>query len=194
MSRILLDNKATPETERSYQIPWVYDGHAYNMINNMPERTIDITNENWKQEIGNFEEVESLYILVDLQAKDYEIIRQMVNLKALYMYTAKSLADISFLENLTKLKEVMISNSQVQDLSPIVKVRKKQEELNPDAPWWNLQLVAILKSKVSDLSAFGDKISFSEFLLYKSKVSEDDPIYQRLTESIRRNKQKLKGQ
>ncbi len=186
MSRILLDNKATPATERSYQIPWVYDAHAYNMINNMPKRTIDITNENWKQEIGNIEEVESLYILVDLLAEDYEIIRQMVNLKALYMYTAKSLEDISFLENLTKLKAIMISNSQVKDLSPIVKVRKKQEELNPDAPWWNLQLVAILKSKVSDLSAFGDKIYFSEFLLYKSKVAEDDPIYQRLTASTRR--------
>lgn len=186
MSRILLDNKATPATERSYQIPWVYDAHAYNMVNNMPERTVDITNENWKQEIGNLEEVESLYILVDLLAEDYEMIGQMVNLKALYMYTAKSLEDISFLENLTKLKEIMISNSHVKDLSPIVKVRKKQEELNPDAPWWNLQLVAILKSKVSDLSVFGDKISFSEFLLYKSKVAEDDPIYQRLTASIRR--------
>ncbi len=186
MSRILLDNKATPATERSYQIPWVYDAHAFNMDNSLPERTIDITNENWKQEIGNPEEVESLYILVDLPVKDYEIIRQMVNLKALYMYTAANLEDISFLENLTKLKEIMISNSRVKDLGPIVKVRKKQEELNPDAPWWNLQLVAILKSKVSDLSAFGDKISFSEFLLYKSKVSEDDPIYRRLTSSTRR--------
>lgn len=186
MSRILLDNKATPATERSYQIPWVYDAHAYNMVNNMPERTVDITNENWKQEIGNLEEVESLYILVDLLAEDYEIIRQMINLKALYMYTAKSLEDISFLENLTKLKEIMISNSHVKDLGPIVKVRKKQEELYPTVPWCKLQLVAILKSKVSDLSAFGDKISFSEFLLYKSKVSEDDPIYHRLTASIRR--------
>lgn len=186
MSRILLDNKTTPATERSYQIPWVYDAHAYNMINNMPKRTIDITNENWKQEIGNPEEVESLYILVDLPAKDYEIIGQMVNLKALYMYTAKSLEDISFLENLTKLKELMINNSKIKDLSPIAKIRKKQEGLYPTVPWCKLQLVAILKSKVSDLSAFGDKISFSEFLLYKSKVAEDDPIYQRLTASTRR--------
>ncbi len=186
MSKILLDNKTTPATERCYQVPWVYDAHAFNMDNSMPERTVDITNENWKQEIGNPEEVESLYILVDLPKEDYDIIRQMVNLEALYMYKAKNLEDISFLENLTKLKEIMISNSRVKDLSPIVKVRKKQEELYPTVPWYKLQLVAILKSKVSDLSAFGDKISFSEFLLYKSKVSEDDPIYQSLTASIRR--------
>ncbi len=186
MNRILLDNKTTPATERSYQIPWVYDAHAYNMVNNMPKRTIDITNENWKQEIGNPEEVKSLYILVDLPKKDYEIIGKMLNLEALYLYTAANLADISFLENLTKLKELMINNSQIKDLSPIAKVRKKQEELNPDVPWRNLQLVAILKSKVSDLSVFDDRIRFSEFLLYKSKVSEDDPIYQRLTASTRR--------
>ena len=106
MSRILLDNKTTPATERSYQIPWVYDAHAFNMDNSLPERTVDITNENWKQEIGNFEEVKSLYILVDLPKEDYENIRQMVNLEALYMYKAKNLEDISFLENLTKLKEL----------------------------------------------------------------------------------------
>lgn len=186
MSRILLDNKATPAMERSYQIPWVYDAHAFNMDNNLPERTIDITNENWKQEIGNFEDVESLYVLADFPKEDYKMIGQMVNLEALYMYKAKNLEDISFLENLTKLKELMIHNSKIKDLSPIAKVRKKQEELYPTVPWCKLQLVAILKSKVSDLSAFGDKISFSEFLLYKSKVSEDDPIYQRLTASTRR--------
>ena len=186
MSRILLDNKTTPATERSYQIPWVYDAHAFNMDNSLPERTVDITNENWKQEIGNFEEVKSLYVLADFPKEDYKMIGQMVNLEALYMYKAKNLEDISFLENLTKLKELMIHNSKIKDLSPIAKVRKKQEELYPTTPWCKLQLVAILKSKVSDLSVFDDKICFSEFLLNKSNVSEDDPIYQRLTASIRR--------
>ena len=186
MSKILLDNKKTPAAERCYQVPWVYDAHAFNMDNSMPDRTVDITNENWKQEIGNLEEVESLYILVDLPKEDYDIIRQMVNLEALYMYKAKKLEDISFLENLTKLKELMINNSQIKELSPIAKVRKKQEELNPNVHWRNLQLVAILQSKVSDLSVFGDNLYFSEFLLYQSNVSEDDPIYRRLTASTRR--------
>ena len=96
MSRLLLDDTNTPASERSYQIPWIYDAHAYNMCNEMPERTINVTEGDWKKEIGDLEEVESLYIMTDLEEKDYEIIAGMVNLKALYLYTARELKDISF--------------------------------------------------------------------------------------------------
>ena len=177
MSRILLDDTNTPASERSYQIPWIYDAHAYNMCNEMPERTINVTEGDWKKEIGDLEEVESLYIMTDLEEKDYEIIGRMVNLKALYLYTARELKDISFIKELVKLKELLIHRSKVEDLAPIADLRGRQD--NPK-PWERLMLVAILRSEISDLSPLKDCTHFSEFLLVESKVSEEDELYKDL--------------
>jgi hypothetical protein len=177
MSRILLDNTNTPASERSYQIPWIYDAHAYNMCNEMPERTINVTEGDWKKTIGNLEEVESLYIMTDLEEKDYEIIGRMINLKALYLYTARELKDISFIRELVKLKELLIHRSKVEDLTPIADLRSKQDS---PMPWKRLMLVAIMRSEVSDLSPLKNDTHFSEFLLVESKVSEEDELYKSL--------------
>lgn len=54
----------------------------------------------------------------------------MIGLELLYIFTAKKMKNICFIENLLKLKALMICYSQVSDLSRIRKLRIKQDEIN----------------------------------------------------------------
>ena len=177
MRKILLDSASKPAGEHSYQVPWAFDAHAYNMDNTLPDITINVTEGDWKTAIGKMDEVESLYIKTDLAPEDYNMIGLMTNLRALYIYTAKQLKDISFISNLSDLREMAIFNSRVEDVSPIAQVRKKQ---NGDCVWQKLSLVAFIKSNISDLSPLKDDTRFSEFRLIQCKVPYDDEIYMRL--------------
>lgn len=177
MRKILLDKTSVPAKERYFQIPWIYDAYAYNMDNTLPDITINVTKDDWKTALGNPEEIESLYIKADLVPQDYEIIGQMKNLKALYIYTARQLKDISFISNLLRLKELMISYSCIEDVTPIAQLRRKQNEYSP---WNRLMQLAILKSEIRDLSPFKGDTRFSEFQLVQSNVSEEDALYKEL--------------
>lgn len=51
LSSILIADNDIIAKEFSYQIPWVYEANAYNMVRNAPQKTINITKFGWKEKL-----------------------------------------------------------------------------------------------------------------------------------------------
>lgn len=109
--RILIDSEK--KKDMMYLLPWVSDGTCYNFRE--PTKTIfpNMT-------IGKPEQVETLVINCDLSS--YEFISSMVNLTQLYIYKGANLKDLSFLKNLTKLRQLCILNSHIEVLDDLVEL------------------------------------------------------------------------
>ena len=174
MVSILLTEKESKPS--SYGIPWRNDSEAYNMMSYKPNKVIKIEG-SWRDELmKESNKINSLFINSDLEEQDYEMIRSMKNLKAIYMYTAKNLKDLSFINDLLELRHLMICHSDISDLTAISVINKKQ---NIDS-FRRLDCVALIDSKVSDLSPLKDIKCFSEFVLMDSLVPKDNHLYQEI--------------
>ena len=177
LSSILITNNDIIDKEFSYQIPWIYEANAHNMIRNAPQKTINISKYGWKEKLKReIKDIEALFIITDLEEKDYDIISEMIGLESLYIFTAQKMKNICFIENLLELKNLMICHSQISDLSPIRKLRIKQDEINKPS-FLQLLCLALIDSKIADLSSLGDMDFFSEFVVVDNFVPKNDSIY-----------------
>ena len=162
----------------AYRMPCVYKRHSYQLMDCAPICVIDITNPEWREKMGDLKEIQTLFIMDDLGEKDYLLLKEMKNLKILYIHSAEKLKDISFISDLMQLHRLSIQNSQVEDLTPIVELRSKQARGMCGAM---LDYVALSKSRVKDVSLLVDKCIFREFILEKSLVPRNDKAYILLT-------------
>lgn len=122
MRRILIDDKNTNRNKYAYGLPWRYDATCFNF--NSPDETITTS------EICNIdapEEIESLVISCDLE--DYNFISKMKNLRQLYIYEGANISDLSFVKNLTKLRQLCIGNTKVNSLEPVKELLENQKKL-----------------------------------------------------------------
>lgn len=101
---ILITNRDTNIKNIAFPVPWHSDGDAFNM--KIPSVSVNVSNYNnmkWIETLGNLEDITSLFIDCDLEeTSDYEFIAKLSNLSQLYIYTAKNLSDISFIQNCIK--------------------------------------------------------------------------------------------
>ena len=154
---------------------------AYNMINSSPTKVINLNDTSWRKRLEKeYTVISSLFIADDLDASDYEIIGNMKKLRSLYIFSAKELKNITFISELISLRHLMICNSSISDITPIATLIKNQ---NCDTLVGRLACVAIIKSKISDLTALSGIERFSEFILIKSLVDETDSVYRRFTDN-----------
>lgn len=116
--KILIDDKDVEN--RAYYLPWHSDGTCYNF--RCPDRQI------YPDEIDKIKRpsyVETLVIACDLN--DYNFIKGMKNLTQLYIYDGTTLEDISFVENLTKLRQLCIIKSHISSLNSIRKLIESKD-------------------------------------------------------------------
>ncbi len=116
--KILIDDKEVEN--RAYYLPWDSDSTCYNF--RCPDRQI------YPDEIGKIKRpsyVETLVIACALY--DYTFIRRMKNLTQLYIYDGTTLEDISFVENLTKLRQLCIIKSHISSLNSIRKLIENKD-------------------------------------------------------------------
>lgn len=180
MSKILITNKKIKAKEFLYEIPWKYDGMAYNMINSSPTKVINLNDTSWRKKLEKeFAEISSLFIAEDLDASDYEMIGNMKKLRSLYIFSAQGLISIPFISKLLSQRNLMICNSCISDITPIAILIKIQ---NCDTLVGRLACVAIIKSKISDLKALSGIERFSKFILTESLVDETDSVYRSFAE------------
>ena len=162
----------------AYRMPCVYKQHSCQLMDCAPICVIDITNPEWREKMGDLKEIQTLFIMDDLDKTDYLLLKEMKNLKVLYIHSAEELKDISFIVELVHLHRLTIQNSQVEELSPIIELRCKQER---ELCGTMLDYVALSKSRVKDVSLLVDKCIFREFILEKSLVPRNDKAYILLT-------------
>ena len=118
--RLLIDNNN--EHDRPYLLPWGTSQPDFNF--KVPERCILPGN---ISEIKRPSYVETL--VIDCPLDDYGFIRCMKNLQQLYIYDGDTLDNISFLEGLTKLRQLCILNSHISSLDSLKKLILAKDKL-----------------------------------------------------------------
>ena len=115
MRKLLISKRKTNIEKEWFAMPWQYDATCFNF--NSPDELIP---DDETDAIGDPLEIGSLVIKSDL--KDYSFIKEMKNLRQIYLYNAYHLSDLSFLEELVNLKQICIVRSTVTSLDSINKL------------------------------------------------------------------------
>ena len=115
MRNILISKPGTKLNNECYPLPWRYDGTCFNFRG--PDTLVC---DNELDTIGDPLDVQELVIRSDL--KDYSFISEMKNLKRLYIYKGKRVKDLRFLENLVRLRQILVAYSQVTSVDSINKL------------------------------------------------------------------------
>lgn len=121
--RLLIDTEK--RKDMMYPLPWKSDGTCFNFRE--PTKTIFPNSA-----ISKPEKVETLVINCDLPS--YEFISSMVNLTQLYIYKGANLKNLSFLKNLSKLRQLCILNSHLKTLDDLVKLIDLKYRLYKEFP------------------------------------------------------------
>ena len=96
-----------------YSFPWRSDAICYNF--HVPK--IMVPDDRIEEMITDPLEVETLVVTADLE--DYDFISKMENLTQIYLYDARHLEDLSAIENLVKLSQLMIMHSRISCMDGI---------------------------------------------------------------------------
>ncbi len=137
MRSILIDSYETDPKTCHYALPWKSDRICAEF--HRPEEFIHVDEIG---NIGNFEDVETLVIGCDLD--DYEFIGNMKNLRQLYMYRARNLNRMKFVQRLLHLSQFYIAETWLgnpQDLMALA--FKKKEKTEKNEPVEKLEAVCI---------------------------------------------------
>lgn len=116
--RLLINNEKN--TDIMYPLPWKYDSTCFNF--KAPKLAVTSPTE-----INSPQEVETLVVACDLP--DYHFISKMVNLEQLYLYVGRNINELSFLENLVRIRQLCISGANFKSLDGLVKLVEKKSKL-----------------------------------------------------------------
>ncbi len=122
--------------KQSFWMPWDSDATCYNF--KFPEETI------LPDKLDTIEDkyaVKTLVIKCDLP--DYRFISEMKNLTQLYIYTGNNISDLSFLEDLVKLQQILIVGTHIASLESLVKLIKAKKKLYDEMPDNSMQKIFI---------------------------------------------------
>lgn len=178
MSSILITAEKVLAKNFTFWIPWRRDGSAYNMLNQSPTQTINIYENGWKKKLQKeLLEIDAIFVTADLEEEDYALLGAMPRLRSIYLYSARKLRDISFVEDLVNLRSLMICHSEAEDLAPIKNLLELQ---NSDLPAFRLNEIAIIDSKVRDVVVLDTVGCFSDFILADSLVTDEDAVCEKM--------------
>ncbi|MBQ9870797.1 MAG: hypothetical protein IJM27_02605 [Eubacterium sp.] len=118
--RILIDDKEVKD--RMYPLPWYSDAVCYNF--RCPDKQIY---PDGIKDIKRPSYVETLVIACNLD--DYYFISRMKNLTQLYIYTGENIKELSFLENLLKLRQLCVLGSHITTLEHLRKLIDRKYEI-----------------------------------------------------------------
>ena len=110
--------------DMAYKMPWSLDATCYNFIK--PKTVYKADKEFELCKLGVAKDIRSLVIRACL--KNYDYIAQMTELEQLYIYDARFLSKLDFLENLTKLRHLCICKSYVSSLDGLEKMLKNKRD------------------------------------------------------------------
>ena len=113
MSYIQIFPKESQIEKEAYPMPWRSDACCYNF--HTPK--IFIPDDRINEMITDPLDVETLVMTSDLE--DYGFISEMKNLTQLYLYNCRRLRDPAFLEELIKLRQILIAHSRLADLKSL---------------------------------------------------------------------------
>ncbi len=130
----------------SYGLPWDNDTACYNF--RAPDEFICAKD---ACGIGGRDEIETLVTACELP--DYSFVSDMVNLRQLYIYQGGSITDISFIEGLLYLRQLMIDRSHIESLAPLARLIGEKTRLYRAKP----DLDGILKYKFEGIYIQSDK-------------------------------------
>ena len=113
MSYIQILPRDSEIENEAYPMPWRSDAYCYNF--HIPE--VFISDDRMGEMITDPLEVETLVATSDLE--DYDFISEMKNLTQLYLYNCRRLCNPDFLEELVKLRQILIAHSGITDLKSL---------------------------------------------------------------------------
>ena len=115
--RILISNDKN--INLAYPLPWKNTSTCFNF----KAPTIIVKS---ATEINSPKDVKTLVIESGLE--EYSFIEEMVNLEQLYIYNGMNVTDITFLDNLVKLKQLCLMGTHAKNLSELrILINKKSE-------------------------------------------------------------------
>lgn len=168
-------------------VPWESTASAFNM--RTPKETLNVkqyqTAEEWQEALGDLDTIEAVWLVCDLEEKDYDFLSKLPNIRQLYIYTGEKLSNMNFVKDMVYLKHLFINHSNISDVTPLAELLKNQEQKRASAEtekWvdrWNLQLenVAITDGKIADLSPFaGVSTYISEFNFSGNFIKDLSPL------------------
>ncbi|MGX8835167.1 hypothetical protein ACWG0P_13290 [Amedibacillus sp. YH-ame6] len=131
-----------------------------------------------------------LFILCWLSEHEYTLINHFKSLKALYIFIAPDLKDISFISHLDYLKDLYINFSIINDLTPIKNLILRQQEIYfsfmsvryQERLWIDiyesmLSNIGIMNAKITSLDTFEDlEASVSELNISYNDIDNLESI------------------
>lgn len=176
---ILITNKEININKMIYPIFWYNNISSRNT--HFPKEYINILNcdSDWVNQLGNKEDIIGLFITCDLDSIEYLKLGEFYNLQELYIYTANNLEDISFLEKLHYLRDLMIINSKIDNLFPLRNLILRQQTLKAESEKYLhiLKNIAIIDAEVRDLTCFSKvRGAINELNLSGNKIKDLTPL------------------
>ena len=98
--------------------PWRYDSSCYNF--QVPDETMTP-----EEAAVTCDHLDVRTVVTEDVLEDYSFISRFKNLQQLYIYKGKSITDLSFIEDLVFLQQIVIISSNVESLEPLEKLIDK---------------------------------------------------------------------
>ena len=161
-------------------IPWEATAHAFNMrtpkVYLAPE---DLADEEIMVLLESYKVI-GCYIWAPLD--DYGFLARFQDLEDINIKNGDAIRDLEFLSGLFECRMLYLQNAKLKNLNKIVDVKK-----NSKAMFGCLRCIGLDNCEVEDLSVFDtEKVSFSEFLVWKPEGSNEGARWRAVSAGKRR--------
>lgn len=166
--------------EKKYYFPWISNSDMYNF--SKPEIFIDY---NYNYDFyENYDPYTICNFVIYGDLYDYDFLHYFKNINSIYIYNAKKLSDISFIEEISNIVYFSIDGSSVEDISPVVNHLKKIEAFNKNIEGEEvyhispqIEKISIKNSKISDIGKLAQvEFNLDELILKGNRIKNVDSL------------------
>ena len=121
MRSILIDEIERDLKELHYGLPWKYDATCFNF---RPAKELVHVSE-----IDSIRKKDVEVLIIGCDLEDYSFISDMTNLKQLYIYSGQNIKQLDFVKDLVELRHLFIADSKVESAEGLVELLRKKAEI-----------------------------------------------------------------
>lgn len=120
---VLISNLCKEAESAAYPLPWEYDSNCYNF--RCPEAVIR------NADFDGINRAAVRTLVIDCELRDYGFLSELPELRQLYIYTGRRISELSFLQGLLHLKQLVLADTQISSLEPLLALAAAKKSAEP---------------------------------------------------------------